>query len=886
MSRAQKYVRSFTLLVLSLAATQVAVSSLVKTHRMRVYLISHLERAFGRPVDAGSFSFQVLPIPQLFVDSVTIGEDPSFGHEYFLRAETMAASLRLSGIFRGRFEFGTMSFTRPSLILVRNSQGRWNLEDWLPPANTSHYASSSGYGPQPSPESTHHLQKIQFDDGRINFKLGDEKRPFAFTNVSGTVEQLDEGRWQLQLEAQPWRSGVGLQSAGVLQVRGDVAGTSSRLQPAQIQVHWDKASLADLFRLATGNDPGIRGELSLDGQASVGKPLPGEPTAPGRWRFNLQARTTQLHRWDLTERSDNPNVNLHVKGIWDLVAGEVRADTIDLDSPHSRLRASGQIVTNAPADWHVRVGSAAVQAQDLLAWCRAFQPNIDEDISADQLFAGSGELHGWPIQWDSAEVATRGGILLVPGLAQPVQIDPFRGSLSSRRFMLQPVRVMIGSQTPASPAKSKSEKALLAKTRPGAASENTIESVLLEDFSTGEGVLRLYLRLANVTPAFKIAAAFGHPLNRGWELTGGAGGRVELGWQRGLHNRHWRGSFDLSKAALQAAGLNLPLKLDDVHLQATDTGRSATLTHVSAFGGIWSGSIAENTEEPSLDSARWHFQLHSDLLDAAELDRWFGPRARPSWLQRLLPALLSKSDSEAKPSELMRRVSAEGEISVDTLIVEKVKLAHASGKVALHDLHLDVHDAEAQWAGGIVIGNVKAAFSPGAQYDVNAAFTRVNLAQLPWTPRWAERWSGAVNGQVHLTTVGVGREELLEKLAGHGEIKLNGVEFRGWDVPSSVESGTVHTGTSRWTTGEGEITLAGRNVALDSIKLDTPHGKTELTGTIGFGQDGKLTFTPALPENRTPPRNVPARRTLQVSGPLDTPVVVVEPISIVAAPVR
>jgi hypothetical protein len=146
--------------------------------------------------------------------------------------------------------------------------------------------------------------------------------------------------------------------------------------------------------------------------------------------------------------------------------------------------------------------------------------------------------------------------------------------------------------------------------------------------------------------------------------------------------------------------------------------------------------------------------------------------------------------------------------------------------------------------------------------------------------------SGAVNGQVHLTTVGVGREELLEKLAGHGEIKLNGVEFRGWDVPSSVESGTVHTGTSRWTTGEGEITLAGRNVALDSIKLDTPHGKTELTGTIGFGQDGKLTFTPALPENRTPPRNVPARRTLQVSGPLDTPVVVVEPISIVAAPVR
>ena len=240
-----------------------------------------------------------------------------------------------------------MSFTRPSLILVRNAQGRWNLEDWLPPANTSHYASSSGYGPQPSPESTHHLQKIQFDDGRVNFKLGDEKRPFAFTNVSGTVRttRRKRGRWQLQLEAQPWRSGVGPSIC-----RNSPSpwwrrrrGTSSRLQAAQIQVHWDKASLADLFRLATGNDPGIRGELSLDGQASVGKPAPGEPTGPGQWRFNLQARTSQLHRWDLTERSDNPNVNLNIsEGIWDLVAGEVRADTINLDSPHSQLRASGR----------------------------------------------------------------------------------------------------------------------------------------------------------------------------------------------------------------------------------------------------------------------------------------------------------------------------------------------------------------------------------------------------------------------------------------------------------------------------------------------------------------------------------------------------------------
>src|SRR5271167_1094291 len=288
MTRIRKYGRYVLWLAVLLAVIQAGVSLFVRTQRVRGYLIAHLEGAFGRPVEAGSFSVRIFPVPQLSIDNVTIGEDPAFGHEYFLRAENMAASLRWSGLLRGHFEFGTMSLTRPSLILVRNANGRWNLEDWLPPAGGARSAAGRTvaiYGPQPSSESTHHLQKIEFDDGRINFKVGDEKRPFAFVAVSGSVEQVDAGRWQLRLEAQPWRSGAGLQSTGTLRVSGDVAGTSARLQPAQIRVHWDKVSLADLFRLATGNDSGVRGEFALDGVASVGKAEPGELAAPGQWKF-------------------------------------------------------------------------------------------------------------------------------------------------------------------------------------------------------------------------------------------------------------------------------------------------------------------------------------------------------------------------------------------------------------------------------------------------------------------------------------------------------------------------------------------------------------------------------------------------------------------------
>src|SRR3974390_182235 len=194
MSRARKYSVIVVLAIFALIALQAGVSVVVRTHRMREYLTARLEAAFGRPVEVGYFSFTIFPFPELSLDGVTIGEDPAFGHEYFLRAERMTASLGWGGLLRGHFEFGTMSLTRPSLILVRNAEGRWNLEGWLPPARGRAGGSGGEGGPGPTAvavpaQATHRLQKLEFDEGRINFKFGDEKRPFAFTDVSGSVEQ-------------------------------------------------------------------------------------------------------------------------------------------------------------------------------------------------------------------------------------------------------------------------------------------------------------------------------------------------------------------------------------------------------------------------------------------------------------------------------------------------------------------------------------------------------------------------------------------------------------------------------------------------------------------------------------------------------------------------
>ena len=868
MSRSRKYGGILLLVLALLIGVQAAVSFIVRTHRMRGFLIAHLESAFGRPVQAENFSIHVLPVPQLEMYRVTIGEDPAFGREYFLRAERMTAQFRWLGLLRGRFQFGTMSLARPSLILVRNAEGRWNLEGWLPPArsNVTGTNAPGDSGSQTIAESTHHLQKIEFEEGRINFKVGDDKRPFAFTNVSGNVEQVSAGRWRMNLVAEPWRSGLALQSTGTLYVVGDVAGTSARLQPAQFQVHWAKVSMADLFRLATGNDSGVRGEFALDGNASVDMEKPFSDTAKSMWRFELQARATQLHRWDLTERNDNPRVNMDVKGEWNLAGSEARAEELRVELPHSNLSGTAVLQTSTPGTWRVRFKSMAVQAEDLVAWYRAFRPGMADEAAISDSISGNVSLSGWPLRWDDGAIEGKAGVLEVPGL-RASRIDPFHGSVRNGKASVDAVRVRLGADIAAS-----------ARSRSTALPEDTLEFNVAHDSLQRQGSLRLNLRLADATRFFKLAAAFGRQLNAGWEYTGGANGYLAWNWGSSLAQAHRSGSVELAKSQLEIAGMNQPLQIDESRLDWKDGRRSATIGKAEAFGASWSGTISEVGEVAVGAENNWRFQLHADRLDATELDRWFGPRARPNWLQRLMPSLLGESDKSAKASELLRRVSAEGELTADELDVEKIRLANAQALLAFHNLRLRATHAQAQWAGGIVQGTITAKFSPVPHYEVTAEVDRANLGQLPWPPRWAERWGGTVSGSIQVATDGVGREELLRQLAGQGEVRLSKIELRGWDVRASTESGVARTGTSRWKSGEGKFEIEDQEVRFSAIQLEGPKSRTELSGTVGFDMSGNVTFQPGA-DGKHGTKIAEDSRGLSLSGPLETPRVAVQPVS-------
>ena len=565
-----------------LVVAQISLSLAVRTRRVHNYLGARLESAFGRPVQVKHFNLEFLPSPRIYATGVTVGEDPAFGYEYFLRAEHLTAGLRWSGFLRGRFEFGTLSLGQPSLTLVRSREGRWNLEDWLPPPQSNSDPRSEIYGPRRPAAIANHLEKIEFEEGRINFKSGDVKQPFALSAVTGTVSQISPGRWQLQMEAQPWRSGVALQSTGTVLVHGDIAGTSARLQPASLTVRWEKVSLADLFRLLRGRDYGVRGTFALEATARSGGPVTAAesggaasttaeaPYAVGDWSFSLRAAANQIHRWDLTERPDNPDVTARVQGRVNLPLGKLTAEPVLVETPSSNLHGAAQFNGAAAPAMQLRFDQVALQATDVLAWYRAFRPGVAEGVTVDEFFSGAITLQGWPVKLQMVDLATPGGTVNVKGLDSIVKIGPVHAVLDRDHLVAEPIQM---SMTGTSLARTSSDATKPSRRR--SLNDNVGEASLafVHDFSAHAGHLGIHGRVDNAGTFLKLASAFGSTLNHGWDLTGPARADLRREWSIASYSA-WNGAAEVNDVQLAAAGLNQPLNLQHARLEWRNGKRS------------------------------------------------------------------------------------------------------------------------------------------------------------------------------------------------------------------------------------------------------------------------------------------------------------------------
>jgi hypothetical protein len=842
-----RWAKSLVCLLIFLWLADLGVSLLIRHTRLQRRLTARLETVFGRSVEVASYDFSLWGGPTLQAHAVTFGEDPRFGHEYFLRADSLTVRLRWQSFFRGHVELGAIALESPSLNLVRNSGGDWNVAEWLP--------KSVGGAPSSSlPGAAVRFGRIDVASGRINFKRGDEKLPFALTNVNGYMEPDRSGRWTLNLEAVPTRAAVLQQQAGTIRVSGHVGGTSSRLRPAVLDLAWDDASLSDLLHLAHGYDFGVRGDLGLVVHAE---------TQGDNWALQGRADLRRLHRWDFAARPDNPALIVNAKMILYPLASGLDITEATIQAPHSFARADAHFAWPSAAEPQFAAQSANVAASpaqfeitqsqldlnDVLAWIRAFHSDVAPDVSLRGFASVRAGFSAWPPRLTSAVGAIAGADLATARLRVPAHLSQTLFRYDHEMFSLLPATISYGSTD-------------------GAIRAEAIAGAGQREFP----VYHLSGSLAQVRDLVATAGALGWNISRGWDLAGPV--RCDLRWQgarfpweaQPVGSIEWGG--EPAGASLLTPFLNQPVKQIRARAELKPGLRHIALTSAEAFGSRWTGTFDRRDL-----ATGWQFALSTDALSAADLDRWLNPRWRQSFLDRMLPFLNSSSPANAVPENLR----AEGRINIEQFSLAPVALRHLQGDVRIGGRHLEVSSAKAEFFGGALQGSLDAQLTAAPAYRLNLDYSGVDLAALTAAfPTLADLFSGSASGEFALESGGGTRADLVSSLECRGNARITDAKLENINLLESMLAAETRPGGSSFPSASAAFACGNGKIIFQRLRFTGTSQDIAASGSVDFSRSLHLQLR-VLPAGGAVGTARPAAQLFELTGPLSAPTI--EPVN-------
>ena len=837
-----RWLKWLAILFALLWLASIGISLLIRHSPLQRKFTAHLEAAFGRPVEVGGYDFSLWDGPSLEAHSVRVAEDERFGHEYFLYADSISVRLRWESLLRGHIELGTLSLSHPSLNLVRDSAGDWNLAEWLPRPGEGASARVA-VGPA-LPSSPLRFRKIEIDAGRINFKQGDEKLPLAFVAVSGSVETDSPGLWRIDLDATPWRAAVLLQRVGTIHVSGHIGGTSSRLRPAALELSWADASIADVLRLARGDDHGIRGTLALALSAAT-------QDSEGTWVLQGRAQLTQLHRWDLASRSDNPAVNLIAQAHWNPADSFLEFTDASLEAQHSNLHANGRVSWNTPAvspkerapAIRLAVTPSQIDFADLLDWLRAFHSNVADAVSAQGTLVVGGEVSGWPLRIVNATAFSAGADLTGASLQAPAHLARLqfrydRGIISFLPATLSFAanRVVTNRPTGAALAQSDGSFQMSVSAKPARATS-------LSWHIAGSS--------RDMRDLVSAAGALGLNISRGWDLAGPAS--CDLLWSG--TTLPWRvpptgwiqfGGADGAGAALHAPFLNQPIDQILARVDLKAGKQHIALTSARAFRAQWDGTFDRTDIDPE-----WQFVLSADRLSSADLDRGLNPLWRESFIDRLLPFLNPHLPAVAVPENLRAR----GRLTLDQFALPPLAVRHLQADLSIGGRHVELANATAQFYGGSLTGSLDADLQATPAYHVDVAFSRVDLAGLTAaSPEIANLFDGSATGKISFSATGATRADLVASLGCQGQADFASPEIHGVDLVASMHAAAVVPGASHFSNASVSFACASKAIQVQSLSIAASGPDIAGSGTVDFSRDLDLSlhFVPAAPKAAAP----------------------------------
>ncbi len=242
---------------------------LINVNRFQRRIATSISESLGRPVHLDNVTMSLLPFPGFTLERLVVDEDPAFGSEPIIRADSVRATLRLSSLWRKRVEFSSISFTEPTSVnLVHMPDGKWNIESIL--IQAAHItAAPTG---QPTAGPAPRFPYIEATGARVNLKWGQDKTPFSLTDADFALWLSDPQQWKIRLVAQPVRTDTSVSDTGTVRLEGTLGRAASLSEvPLHLQAQWRSAPLAR---------PAVSSSAAM--QASAEK-CPWRRTSMARW---------------------------------------------------------------------------------------------------------------------------------------------------------------------------------------------------------------------------------------------------------------------------------------------------------------------------------------------------------------------------------------------------------------------------------------------------------------------------------------------------------------------------------------------------------------------------------------------------------------------------
>ncbi len=759
----------------------------INVSRYRVRVVDSIGRALGRNVSASGISLRLVPRPGLVLSGFAVADDPAFGAESMLRADEVAAYIRLTSLWRGRLEIGTLELENPSLNLVRGSDGHWNVEELIQRTSQVSSAPTTAKRPEVRPRFPY----IEASGGRINFKLGQVKKAFSFTEADFSLWRESETEWGVRLRAKPMRTDLALSDTGLLRVEGQFQRANElRNTPVVLKADFSKGQLGQITKLIYGRDRGWRGGTTASASFT------GTPAALS---VVLDADVDDFRRYDIA-LGEALRLRAHCTGIFSAVDDSLSDVLCESPVKPGTLRITGSANNWGVDSYHIALTAQQLPMDRIVAFARHVKKDLPLDLNAsgeaDAAFEVRETGEG-PAMWTgggrTSHVALHSGVLgndfqigemefTVPGNAHAEPAPAGRKRKPSAptpppagfALLISPFAVSMGAPSPAVVS--------------GYFDEDNYRATV-----TGDAELKRLLQVARAfginTPAIGLAG----------EAQIGLG--IAGAWA-GFSAPVISGEMRLRDVSAELQGVNEPLHIASA--QTTIANQTVSVSSLSAAFGpdtTFTGSASFPVHCASPESCLIHFDLHSNELSLARVNQLLNPAAQSKPWYRLLAIGEQHHDA-------LLKVNADGKLEIAHFQLGRLITDNLQGQLRINAGQVELEVLRSDLLGGHHSGKWTGDFTQSPpRYAGGGVLQKISMDQL--------------SSLMH------------ENFATGQALAKYAIAMQGTSTTALLGSAT----------GSAEFTWTGgslRKLALDG--RPGPLTFSSLAGVLNLGQ-GKLTFS-------------------------------------------